>query len=42
MNKHVKPADRMKNPRRLMKRELGLHGKRKMKYRNAGGSKENG
>lgn len=33
MNKYVKPADKMKNPRRIKKRELGLHGKRKSKYR---------
>lgn len=30
------PPSRMTNRRRLMKRELGLHGKRKTKYRKAG------
>lgn len=30
------PPSRMTNPRRLKKRELGLHGKRKTKYRKAG------
>lgn len=29
-------ATKMSNPRRIQKRRLGLHGKRKTKYRNAG------
>ena len=35
--KVVPPATRMSNPRRRMKRLLGLHGKRKSKYRNIKG-----
>lgn len=33
MNKNMPPASRMENTRRIAKRRLGLHGKRKIKYR---------
>ena len=33
--KDMPKAATMTNPRRRMKRLLGLHGKRKLKYRNA-------
>lgn len=36
MKKAIQPATPMTNPRRIEKRKLGLHGKRKTKYRKAG------